>query len=104
MPQQPNSPIRIQFGLRGWAAIAVAMAILGAVAFVAVGLLIFFLPLLLLAAVLYWLLPKPKIYRVGIPAAKRAKDAMIIDGEFRVAGTGTSEENFEPASKLKDQS
>ena len=102
MPQLPNSPIRIQFGLRGWAAIAVGLAILGAVAFVAVGLFIFFLPLLLLAPVLYWLLPKPKIYRVGNPAAKRANDATIIDGEFRVIDA-TSEGNSEPASTLKDQ-
>jgi hypothetical protein len=77
------SPLRIQFGLRGWAAIAAALVLLAAVIFLAIGLFVFLLPVLLLAPILYWLLPKPKIYRISNPASA-AEGATVIDGEFRV--------------------
>jgi hypothetical protein len=84
MQQLPNSPVRIQFGLRGWAAIVAGLAILGVIAFLAVGLLIFLLPVLLLSTVLYWFLPKPKRSSV-FPAEKPpGAGTTIIDGNFRV--------------------
>ena len=50
MSRPPNAPIRIQFGLSGWVAIISALAIfallVAAIAFVAVGLFVFFLPVL----------------------------------------------------------
>ena len=91
MPQR--APLRIQIGLRGWAAIAAGLAILAAGIFLAIGLIVFLLPLLLLAPILYWLLPKPKIYRVGNPGTKKAAEgAAVIDGEFRVIDASTMEE------------
>ena len=91
MPQ--HSPIRIQLGLRGWAAIVLGLAILAGIVFLTIGLLVFLLPVLLLAPILYWLLPKPKIYRVGNPATKKAADgATVIDGEFRVMDVPPTQE------------
>jgi hypothetical protein len=91
MPQTPNSPLRIQFGLRGWAAIAVGLLLLGALAFLALGIFIIFLPLMLLAPVFYWLLPKPARYRAGNAAGKET----IIDGDFEVVDptSGSGPEN-----------
>ena len=95
MPQR--APLRIQIGLRGWAAIAAGLAILAAGIFLAIGLFVFLLPVLLLAPILYWLLPKPKIYRVGNPASeKAAQGATIIDGEFRVMDASVLKEKAEP--------
>jgi hypothetical protein len=93
MKQLGNSPIRIQFGLRGWAAIALGLAILAGVAFLAIGFLIFLLPILILSSILYWLLPKQRLYRVGTPAEKEARNGTtIIDGEFRVIEASTTKE------------
>lgn len=90
-PHLQESPRHIRFDLRGWAAIATGLALLVAVAFLAIGLFIFFLPILILAPVLYWLMPKPKFYRVGNPASKNsAKGTTIIDGEFRVIDANAS--------------
>jgi hypothetical protein len=89
-----GSPIRIQFGLRGWAAIAAALALFAAITFLAVGLFIFVLPVLFIASTIYWLLPKPrpKPNRVGGPVANEpANGATVIDGEFRVIEADASE-------------
>lgn len=84
MQQLPNSPIRIQFGLRGWAAIILGLVIVCVIAFLAIGFLIFLLPVLLLSTVLYWFLPRPKRSPV-FPAEKPpAGGTTIIDGNFRV--------------------
>lgn len=80
MQQLP--PVRIQFGLRGWAAIILGLAIIGAVAFLAIGLLIFLLPVMLLSTLLYWFLPKPKRHPVFPVAPPR--DSAVIDGNFQV--------------------
>ena len=103
MPLLPNSPIRIQFGLRGWAAIAVGMAILVAIALLAIGFLVFLLPVLLIAPILYWLMPKPKpiLNSMNNNMPRQAtNDAEIIEGEFTVVSatavepqSGSSGEN-----------
>jgi hypothetical protein len=91
--------MRIQFGLRGWAAIVAGLAILAAIALLAIGLFIFILPVLILAPVFYWLVPRPKAYRVSDPASKKAAgDTSIIDGEFRVIDAGAPQGNSEPTA------
>ena len=85
MPRLPNSPVQFQFGVRGWAAIAVGLIVLAAIAFLAVGLFIVILPLMLLAPILFRFFPKPILYRVGAPPEKpRAAAAPIIEGDFKV--------------------
>jgi hypothetical protein len=102
MPQPHNSPVRVQFGLRGWAAIVTAVIVLGAVTVLAFGFLVFMLPVLILAPVIYWLVPKPKVYRVNNPAEKEvAGGTTIIDGDFRVISGGASEGKSEPSNNLK---
>jgi hypothetical protein len=82
---QRNFPFQFQFDVRGWAAVAVGLALLAALAFLAVGLFILILPLMLLAPILFWFLPKPKVYRVGTPSQKPPPtEATIIEGEFKV--------------------
>jgi hypothetical protein len=96
-PHLQESPRHIRVGLRGWVAIATGLALLVALAFLAIGLFIFFLPVLILAPVLYWLMPKPKIYRVSNPASKNsARGTTIIDGEFRVIDANTSGDDSRP--------
>ena len=96
-PHLQESPKHIRFDLRGWAAIATGLALLVAVTFLAIGLFIFFLPVLLLAPVLYWLMPKPKGYRVSNTASKKAaKGTTIIDGEFRVIDANPSGDDSRP--------
>ena len=88
MQRLPNYPIRIQFGVRGWAAIATAVIVLGAVTVLAVGFIVFLLPVLILAPVLYWFMPKPKPKLGPIPhpmnnnIPRAANNADIIEGEF----------------------
>ncbi|MEI8036227.1 MAG: hypothetical protein WCH96_12220 [Betaproteobacteria bacterium] len=91
MPRLSKSPIRIQFGLSGWVGIISALAIfvllVAAIAFVAVGLFVFFLPLLLIAPVIYYFLPhlRPKVDPRSSEATQwESTGQTIIDGEFRV--------------------
>jgi uncharacterized protein (DUF58 family) len=81
--QQNNNPrIRVlRLGLRGWAAIGIALAVLIALATLAISLMVILLPLALLASVFYYFLPRPKISLAGneVPT-----DSQIIDGEFHV--------------------
>lgn len=102
----PNSPIRVQFGLSGWVAIISALAIfallVAAIAFLAVGLFVFFLPVLLIAPILYYFLPnlRPKVAPLnGVAAQWETKGQTVIDGEFRVVGADGSEGN----AKLPDE-
>jgi hypothetical protein len=95
MQRLPNSPLQFQLGVRGWAAIAVSVATLAVVAFLAIGLLILILPVVLLASILFWFLPKPKFYRVGTRSEKpSATEATIIEGHFKVIDN-TSDRNSE---------
>ena len=85
---------QFQFGVRGWAAVAAGLAILAVIAFLAIGFLIFILPVVLLASLVFWFLPKPKIYRV--PAQKPpATDGAVIEGDFKVI-RDTSDRNSGP--------
>ena len=92
----PNSPVRIQFGLRGWAAIAVGIAILAAVSFLAIDFLVLILPVVLLGSILLWFLPKATLYRVDAPSEKPpANDAATIEGDLQVI-EGACNENLKP--------
>jgi len=82
MPQQNNPRVQIlQFGLRGWAAIGVAILVIAGLALLALGVLVFLLPVLLFAPVLFYFSPRPKTYPVK---DQSPRDTTIIDGEFRV--------------------
>jgi hypothetical protein len=88
--QMPNSPIRIQFGVRGWAAIGMAAAMLALLVFLALGFLILLLPIALIGSALYWLLPRPRIYRFGNPGEESpAEDVGVIEGTFRAGKSDT---------------
>jgi hypothetical protein len=95
MQRLPDSPIQFQFGVRGWAAIAVGLVILAVVAFLAIGFLILILPVLLLASILFWFLPKQKFHRVGAWSEKPpVTDTTVIEGHFKVIDN-TSDRNSE---------
>jgi hypothetical protein len=83
--RRPNSPIRFQLGLSGWTAIAVGLLIvmaITAIAFLALGLFVLVLPLLLIAPAVRYFTSKPGIVRN--PAASNGKGGTIIDGNFSV--------------------
>jgi len=101
MPQY--SPVRIQFGLRGWAAIVVGLAIVGAIAFLAIGLLVFLLPVLILSPVLYWLMPKHGRNRVGPAEKEPAGGTTIIDGNFRVIDRSAMDQTQGTAKERRDE-
>jgi hypothetical protein len=96
-----HPPIRIQFGFRGWAAIAAALVILitvaTAIAFLAVGLFVFLLPALLIAPILYWLMPKPKpnpiSHTMNNDIPRPGNDADVIEGEFTVVSTAVEHQS-----------
>jgi hypothetical protein len=95
MPPQNNPRVHIlRFGLRGWAAIGVATAVFIAVAALAIGLLVFLLPVLLLAPVIYHFSTRHKTHAVRNEAPK---DSIAIDGDFRVVGTSEIEDNSDTA-------
>jgi hypothetical protein len=90
--------------LRGWAAIATALAILIAVivaiTFLAIGLFVFVLPVLLLAPLFYYFMPKPKPVHPVSNLAKEAPSApLIIDGTFRVTDLTPPEETSDTAGQ-----
>ena len=97
MPGMPNPQHRIQFTLSGWMAIVGALAILAAVAvaiaFLAVGLFVFLLPALLVTPIVYYLRPKPRLNprRDNVMSENPTHGATIIEGEFKIVGTGDNE-------------
>jgi hypothetical protein len=98
MPPQNNPRVHIlRFGLRGWAAIGEATVVLVAVAVLALGLFVLFLPILLLAPVLYYFLPRPKGYSLR---RQQPKDSTIIEGEFRMIDSSDIEKN---ANTIRDK-
>lgn len=106
MPRPPKSPVRIQFGLSGWVAIISALAIfavlVAAIAFLAVGLFIFLLPVLLIAPVLYYFMPnlRPKVAPLnGVATQWETKGQTLIDGEFRVVDANEVEGNAKPSGE-----
>ena len=85
MLRLPNSAIQFRFGVRGWAAIAVGVAILAVAAFLAIGFLILILPVVLLASILFWFLPKPKFHHVDAWSEKPpVTDATVIEGHYKI--------------------
>jgi hypothetical protein len=105
MSRPPISPLRLRLGFSGWAAIAASLALLAAIiaalAFLAIGLFVVFLPVMLLAPVLYYFMPRPKPTHPRRNGQKTAatKDATIIDGEFRVISA--AENRSGPAGEIE---
>jgi hypothetical protein len=91
MPQA-EFRVRTFSGFRAWVIIALGLAIAGAiiaaVAVVAIGILLFVLPVLILMAVLsyafMWL-------RHGKPARGSSRLPVVLDGEYRVLEEGETE-------------
>lgn len=103
MSRPPKSSIRIQFGLSGWVAIISALAIfsvlVAAIAFLAVGLFVILLPILLIAPVLYYFMPnlRPKVVPLnGGETQWETKGHTVIDGDFRVVDACEVEGNAKP--------
>ena len=100
MQQLPGSQYRLQFGLKGWASIIVGSAILIAVAtFLAIGFFFVVLPMILLAPVIYYFMPRKSWHVVRTPETMgtrmvpdEVKGGAVIDGEYRVIETGPDEE------------
>jgi len=91
MQQLPGSQYRFQFGLKGWASIIVGLAIFIAVAsFLAIGFFFVVLPVMVLAPVIYYFIPKKITHVVGSPertgslrTTGEAKGGIVIDGDYR---------------------
>jgi hypothetical protein len=92
MPQQlPGSQYRIQFGVKGWAAVAVGLtAFIAVAAALAIGFVFIALPVIALAPLIYWFMPKRKISAMINPGATAVKNdangsppGTIIDATFR---------------------
>jgi hypothetical protein len=100
MQQLPGSQYRLQFGLRGWATIVVGLVILIAVAtFLAIGFFFVVLPMIVLAPIIYYFMPRKSWHVARTPetiatmrAADEGKGGAVIDGECRVIETGSNEE------------
>jgi len=105
MPQPSNSPIRIQIGLRGWAAITAVLAILFAaavaIAFLAIGFVVFVLPAMLLAPLFYYFMPKPKpiFHPVSDTAEHDLARPTIIDGTFRAMDSNSFDEKSDTSGQ-----
>jgi hypothetical protein len=100
MQQLPGSQYRLQFGLKGWASIIVGSGILIAVTtFLAIGFFFVVLPMILLAPVIYYFMPRKSWHVASTPetigtmrAPDEVKGGAVIDGEYRVIETGPNEE------------
>ena len=83
MPQRGDFRVVGRPGLRGWLIILVALsmivAIAVAIAVVAIGVFLFLLPVLVVAAALYYVFGRAKFRR----RYRQGKAPVIIDGEFR---------------------
>jgi hypothetical protein len=92
MQQLPGSQYRLQFGLKGWAAIVVGLAIFIAVAaFVAIGFFFVVLPMIVLAPIIYYFMPRKSGHVMTAPETTRTmrmtgekEGGTVIDGEYRV--------------------
>ena len=92
--QLPGSQYRVQFGIKGWALVAVGVTAFIAVATaLAIGFFFIALPMIILSPLLYWFMPKRKINVVINPGATGvvydADDSTpgtIIDGTYREIG------------------
>jgi hypothetical protein len=92
MQQRPGSPYRLQFRLKGWASIIVGLAIFIAVAtFLAIGFFFVVLPMIVLAPVIYYFMPRKSGHVLRTPetigtmrTTGAVKGGAVIDGEYRV--------------------
>jgi len=92
MQQLPGSQYRLQFGLKGWASIIVGSAILIAVAtFLAIGFFFAVLPMIVLAPIIYYFMPRKSGHVMTTPETMRTmrmtgeeERGKVIDGEYRV--------------------
>jgi hypothetical protein len=92
MQRLTGSQYRLQFGLKGWASIVVGLAIFIAVAsFLAIGFFFVVLPVMVLAPVIYYFIPKKITHVVARPEwtgpfrpAGEAKGGAVVDGDYRV--------------------
>lgn len=72
MPQPTDPRPRLRLSLRGWAAVTAGLVILCATALLAIGFLVFVLPVLVLGSLLYFFLPR------------RRPPSNVLEGDFRV--------------------
>ncbi len=79
-------------------ALAIFAAVAVAITFLAVGLLVFLLPALLVTPVLYYFRPKPWLTSMGDEAKSGAN---IIEGDFRVLSTNEAEDKTNPPGLTK---
>jgi hypothetical protein len=104
MQQLPGSQYRLQFGLKGWAAIIVGLAIFIAVAsLLAIGFFFVVLPVMVLAPVICYFIPKKSSYVVASPertgplrTTGEAKGGAVIDGDYRVIAADPDKEKIGP--------
>jgi hypothetical protein len=82
------------------AALAIFAAITVAITFLAIGLFVFALPVLLIAPVLYYFRPRPKLHpvRADVMEENPTSKTAIIEGEFRVVDVSEVEGKTEPPS------
>ena len=100
MQQLPGSQYRLQFGLKGWTSVIVGSVILIAVStFLAIGFFFVVLPMIVLAPVIYYFMPRKSLHAVRTPetigtmrATDELKGGAVIDGEYRVIETGPNKE------------
>lgn len=98
MPNLPQSPAQFQLRLSGWKAIAVILAILtfsiAAIAVLAIGFFVIILPLIILAPVVYYFVPKlrPRRFTQTDAASQPMDSDMIIDGDFQVIDANAAKE------------
>ena len=92
MQQLLGSQYRLQFGLKGWASIMVGLAIFIAVStFLAIGFFFVVLPMIVLAPIIYYFMPRKSEHVMATPETMRTirttgeeEGGAIIDGEYRV--------------------
>jgi hypothetical protein len=86
MQQLRGSGTRIQFGLKGWAAIGVGIAVVLTAGLLAIGLFIFMLPILIVAPALFYFAHRSKTIPASAQRSTEYKTSQgtVIDGEFRV--------------------
>jgi O-antigen/teichoic acid export membrane protein len=100
MQQLPGSQYRLQFGLTGWASIIVGLAIFIVVAtFLAIGFFFVVLPMIVLAPVIYYFMPRKggHVVRTAetigtMRTTGEEKVGAVIDGEYRVIEAGPNKE------------
>lgn len=88
MPRIPNAPGQFQLQLSGWKAIAFGLMFLAIVIAVLVlltiGFFVIALPIMLLAPVFFYFMPRPKRFTQADPTETPANGGEIIDVDYQV--------------------